>query len=56
MQFEKMIEALKHEDAAKEADLIAGDVGARNDAAGENVDDDSKNEAEDSGTSGSASV
>ncbi|MCI28084.1 hypothetical protein A2U01_0049284 [Trifolium medium] len=56
MQFEKMIEALKHEDAAKEADHIAGDVGARNDAAGDNVDDDYEDEAEDSDTSGSASV
>ncbi|MCI53890.1 hypothetical protein A2U01_0075137, partial [Trifolium medium] len=56
LQFEKMIEALKHEDAAKEANPIAGDVGARNDAAGENVDDDYENEVEDSGTSGSASV
>ncbi|MCI39949.1 hypothetical protein A2U01_0061181, partial [Trifolium medium] len=51
-----MIEALKHEDAAKVADPSAGDVGARNDAAGDNMDDDSENEAEDSGTSESASV
>ncbi|MCI32202.1 envelope-like protein, partial [Trifolium medium] len=56
LQFEKMIEALKHEDAAEEADHIVGNVDAENDAAGDNVDDDSEDEEEDSGSSESASL
>ncbi|MCI30429.1 envelope-like protein, partial [Trifolium medium] len=56
LQFEKMIEALKHEDVAEETDPIVGNVDAGNDVAGNNVDDDAEDEEEDSGTSGSASV
>ncbi|MCI65887.1 hypothetical protein A2U01_0087145, partial [Trifolium medium] len=44
LQFERMIEALKHEDAAEEADPIVGNVDAGNDAAGDNVDDDAEDE------------
>ncbi|MCI58486.1 hypothetical protein A2U01_0079741 [Trifolium medium] len=54
LQFEKMIEALKLEDAVEEADPIIGNVDAGNDAAGDNVDDDAENEEEDSGSSESA--
>ncbi|MCI50579.1 hypothetical protein A2U01_0071823, partial [Trifolium medium] len=50
LQFEKMIEALKHEDAAEEAEPIVGDVDARNDAAGDNVGDDAEDEEDDSGS------
>ncbi|MCI84382.1 hypothetical protein A2U01_0105660, partial [Trifolium medium] len=56
LQFERMIEALKHEDAAEEADPIEENVDAENGAAGNNMVVDSEDEEEDSGSSGSASV
>ncbi|MCI52215.1 hypothetical protein A2U01_0073459 [Trifolium medium] len=55
MQFERMIEALKHEDAAKEVNPIVGNVDAENDV-GNNMVADSEDKEEDSGSTRSASV